>query len=332
MEAVTGVQTCALPIWGENFGNAREVRTFLEQTLERQADRIAPDESADAALLTAEDLPVLNPQNEGIVERLLARMDKLIGLVQVKKEVRNLIDLARAHEIWTKAGVQVAPSSMHMVFTGNPGTGKTTVARMVGELYASLGLLSKGHCVETDRAGLVAGYVGQTAIKTKDKIKEALDGVLFIDEAYTLNSGSPGDFGQEAIDTLLKEMEDNRGRLVVIVAGYSGEMETFIQSNPGLESRFSRYITFEDYGPAELLEIFQGMCTASNLAIEPLARTCLSTKFEEAHRVRTRHFGNARSVRNFFEAVIQQVASRISAQPLSDPRTILQQDIIGIDF
>jgi SpoVK/Ycf46/Vps4 family AAA+-type ATPase len=188
-------------------------------------------------------------------------LDSLVGLSQIKKDVRSLINLIKVRKLREENGLTVPPLSLHMVFTGNPGTGKTTVARLLSRLYRSIGILSKGTLLEVDRSGLVAGYVGQTALKTREAVEKARGGILFIDEAYSLApEGAGNDFGLEAIGIILKSMEDLRNELVVIVAGYPEPMERFISSNPGLESRFGKYFNFEDYNSAELLEIFKSMC------------------------------------------------------------------------
>ena len=202
--------------------------------------------------------------------------------------------------------------SLHMVFSGNPGTGKTTIARLMSRIYHSLGILSKGHLVEVDRSGLVAGYVGQTAGKTAAVIEKALGGVLFIDEAYALNGRSENDFGQEAIDTLLKAMEDHRDDLVVIVAGYDGLMETFIHSNPGLESRFNRYLHFEDYTLEELTDIFLMQCEKGRYTLDEAAKSAVRLLIAERNRDSST-FGNARGVRNLFEQLLTAQCNRLAA-------------------
>ncbi len=247
----------------------------------------------------------------------MEQLKELIGLERVKREVESLSNFVKVQRERKKNGLPEMNVSYHCVFSGSPGTGKTTVARIVADIYHELGILKKGHLVEVQRADLVAEYVGQTAPKTNAKIDEALDGVLFIDEAYTLakGEGNAGDFGQEAIDTLLKRMEDDRNRLVVILAGYSNEIRTFINSNPGLQSRFNRYINFEDYTAEDLLKIFALSVRKNEFKITREA-------FEEAMRVITDavehkddHFGNARFVRNYFERVIQRQADRLSRLP-----------------
>nr|WP_281167014.1 AAA family ATPase [Baaleninema simplex] len=202
--------------------------------------------------------------------------------------------------------------SLHSVFCRPPGTGKTTVARLIGSIYRELGILAKGHLVEIDRSGLVAGYIGHTAKQTEKVIESAIDGVLFIDEAYSLKpEGAKSDFGQEAIDTLLKRMEDYRDRLVVIVAGYSDEMSRFIESNPGLQSRFNRYFYFEDYLPDDLLKIFDALCQTHHFELTSEARSILLNGLMELYENRNKNFGNGRLVRNIFEKTIEKQSSRL---------------------
>ena len=227
-------------------------------------------------------------------------------------------------------GLPNSAMSLHMVFLGNPGTGKTTVARLMAGLYAAIGALSKGQLVEVDRSGLVAGYVGQTALKTQEVIQSALGGVLFIDEAYSLASGGENDFGREAIETLLKAMEDHRDDLVVIVAGYDGLMEKFIQSNPGLESRFNRYLHFDDYTLDEMLEIFKMQCRKSQYTLSPDAEQDVKDFIydENADGVT---FGNARGVRNLFEQILTAQANRLAKMESftkDDLMTLTRDDVL----
>ena len=227
-------------------------------------------------------------------------------------------------------GMKADVPTMHMIFTGNPGTGKTMIARLMARIYRSLGILSKGQLVEVDRSGLVAGYVGQTAIKTGKVIEKALGGVLFIDEAYALNGKGDNDFGQEAIDTLLKAMEDHRDDLVVIVAGYDGLMEKFIQSNPGLESRFNRYLHFDDYTLDEMLEIFKMQCRKSQYTLSPDAEQDVKDFIydENADGVT---FGNARGVRNLFEQILTAQANRLAKMESftkDDLMTLTRDDVL----
>lgn len=236
-----------------------------------------------------------------------------MGLSAVKREVKDLINLAAVERLRRQHGLPTADMSLHMVFSGNPGTGKTTIARLMARVYHSLGILSKGQLAEVDRSGLVAGYVGQTAIKTRKVIDSALGGVLFIDEAYALNGGGANDFGREAIDTLLKAMEDHRDDLVVIVAGYDGLMDEFIHSNPGLESRFNRFLHFADYTAEELLAIFRMQCEKGCYILEPEAEAPLRSLLER-RMADAASFGNARGVRNLFEQILVRQAGRLAGQ------------------
>ena len=246
-----------------------------------------------------------------------AELKSLIGLERVKEDVDSLRNLIKIQALRKQQGLPNTKVSYHCVFTGNPGTGKTTVARIVAGIYKELGLLKKGHLVEVDRSKLVAEYVGQTAPKTNKVIDEALDGVLFIDEAYSLLGGE-NDFGSEAIATLLKRMEDDRDRLVVILAGYTNEIKEFIESNPGLQSRFNRYIQFDDYSAEELTEIFKRSLRKSHYKIKRDAFEKLQTVIEKAVATKDKHFGNARYVRNLFEKVVQNQANRLAKMDTID--------------
>lgn len=246
------------------------------------------------------------------IEDLQEELGSYIGLTAVKKEVNNLINMVTVYKLRKKNGLPTTDLSLHMVFSGNPGTGKTTVARLMARIYHSLGILSKGQLVEVDRSGLVAGYVGQTAIKTRKAIDTALGGVLFIDEAYALNSSAENDFGQEAIDTILKAMEDHRDDLVVIVAGYDGLMDNFIHSNPGLESRFNRFLHFDDYTADEMMQIFQQQCKKGCYELDKDAYKAVKDYILEEN-TNSISFGNARGVRNIFEKILTFQANRLAA-------------------
>ncbi len=258
----------------------------------------------------------------------LEELGQMIGLETVKTEIATLISRLQVEAARRERGLPVSPLSLHMVFTGPPGTGKTVVARLYGAILRDLGVLEKGHLVETDRAGLVAGYVGQTALKTKERIAEAMDGVLFIDEAYSLvqQAGSGSDFGREAIDTLLKEMEDKRDRLVVIVAGYQIPMLGFLASNPGLPSRFTKTLPFTSYAPAELIAVTHGMAQREGLRIAADADPVLQTFFERA--VTWPGFANARAARTILERAREAQAARI-APLIGDPGTDFNELILA---
>ncbi|MAT71698.1 MAG: AAA family ATPase [Planctomycetaceae bacterium] len=253
------------------------------------------------------------PPEERLADAL-AELDNLIGLDNIKDEVHTLANFLKVQKIRAEAGLPNTNLSLHMVFGGNPGTGKTTVARIVGKIFGAMGVLKKGHLIETDRSGLVAEYAGQTGPKSNKKIDEALDGVLFIDEAYTLIASDGEDpFGHEAVQTLLKRMEDDRERLVVILAGYPVEMQALLRSNPGLSSRFSRQLTFIDYTPLELARIFSLMCNKNLYKVGARTRAKIMLGFTWLYERRDRHFGNGRTVRNLFEDAIRRQANRIAA-------------------
>lgn len=312
---------------GKHFGNARAVRSYLDSAIERQASRLRVQTQADPLVLEVDDLPPLGRAEELDFNALLGKLDALTGLRSVKAEIRKLASLVRAQERRREAGMVSTPVSLHLVFAGSPGTGKTTVARLVGELYAALGLLEKGHVVEVQRSDLVAGYIGQTATRTKAKIEEAYGGVLFIDEAYTLVNGNERDFGTEAIDTLLKEMEDNRNRLAVIVAGYTDKMNGFIASNPGLASRFTRYVEFENYSADELAQIFRTLASTHGFELSAEAQARVRRAIDDLLMIADPHFGNARVMRTLFEAAIEQQAVRIGDDEHAPVNAIEPTDI-----
>ena len=264
------------------------------------------------------------------IEDLKAELDSYIGLDAIKEEVRNLINMVQVYKLRREHDLPTTDMSLHMVFTGNPGTGKTMIARLMARIYRSLGILSKGQLVEVDRSGLVAGYVGQTAIKTSKVIEKAMGGVLFIDEAHALNGRSENDFGQEAIDTVLKAMEDHRDDLVVIVAGYTELMKKFIHSNPGLESRFNRFLEFADYTTDEMMGIFKMQCKKGFYTLSDGVEDLVRDYIEEEN-VDPETFGNGRGVRNIFENILVQQNNRLAQMEnitREDLMTITQDDVL----
>ncbi|MCR4901505.1 MAG: AAA family ATPase [Butyrivibrio sp.] len=273
---------------------------------------LVEQEQSDAAKQTETDAKKEEePEKTG-----MEQLDELIGLENIKSDVKELVSFVKIQKLRKDKGNKAVPVSLHLVFNGNPGTGKTTIARILAKLYKEIGILSKGQLVEVDRSGLVAGFVGQTATKTQEKIQQAMGGILFIDEAYTL-AKEGNDFGQEAIDTILKAMEDHRDDFIVIVAGYTEPMEKFIESNPGLKSRFNKYINFPDYTLEELIKIFDMNCNKYGYCLSDGAREYIEKVIAYKIDNKDDNFANAREIRNLFEAIITNQATRVAE--LSEP-------------
>ena len=343
------------------FGNARWVRNLFEQAVAHQAERLADIANpTQEQLMTIEmrDIGELGKASVGLgaeglartpppgirympastnvvsVEEALAELNGLVGLKPVKAEVEKFASFVRVAQQRKAAGLKVAPISYHMVFTGNPGTGKTTVARIMAKIYKALGVVKNGHLVECDRGGLVAGYTGQTAIKTGQVIDFALDGILFVDEAYSLVNGTQDTYGEEAISTLLKRMEDDRDRLVVIVAGYTEEMKKFIDANSGLASRFTHYVEFPDYTAEELAAIFRMNAKKSQYVLSSDVEKWLDAFIRVRTKKRDRKFGNGRWARSLFEEAVSRQAMRVSkiANPTQDQLKTLTMKDVGIQL
>lgn len=298
---------------------------LMEKKVTEKAEKPAEKPAAQAE--KPEQKEEIPPKEK--IEDLLAELDGYVGMDAIKEEVRSLINMVQVYKLRRENDLPTTDMSLHMVFSGNPGTGKTTVARIMARIYHSLDILSKGQLVEVDRSGLVAGYVGQTALKTQKVIEKAMGGVLFIDEAYALNGKSENDFGQEAIDAILKAMEDHRDDLVVIVAGYTELMDRFIHSNPGLESRFNRFLMFEDYTPEQMVAIFKMQCKKGCYVLaegtEELVRDFISEESADDS------FGNARGVRNLFEHILVAQNNRLAKMEQvtrEDLMQILPDDVL----
>lgn len=319
----------------EHFANARAVRNIIEQAIREKAFRLTDQD------MTKEELTILKPVDFGVdltgedtrsLQLLMEKMDSMVGLDEVKDMIRKIISFVNLQKKREEKNMSVEQVSLHLIFEGNPGTGKTTIARLFSQMLRELGVLKKGHIVEVTKDDLVAGYVGQTGPKTLRKIKEAYGGVLFIDEAYSLHGESSNSFGSEAINTLIKEMEDHRDKFVVIMAGYSGEMKELLNTNSGLNSRFNYNIHFADYSPTQLIEILKGLIQDGNYRITDEALEPLRELFSLRYHQRDKNFGNGRMVRKAFEAIKMKQAVRLMEQDISDDIDLITlDDVIGME-
>ena len=299
----------------KDFANGRTMRQLFDKICAKQAERMQHSDistlsNEELMTITQEDIPYEAPKAVDYTE-CLQKLNGMVGLAAVKQEISNL---AAFLNLQIRRGQNNTFQGKHYVFTGNPGTGKTTVARIMADVFRSLGILSRGQLVEADRSKLVSGYSGQTAIKTNQLIDSAMGGVLFIDEAYTLKSGDNDSFGGEAIDTLLKRLEDDRGKFICIVAGYTDQMHDFIDSNPGLKSRFTQTIHFDDYTPDELTQIFVNLAKGKNFTVDDNTREAVHRQFEQLYLRRDKNFGNARDARRIFDAAVEKQSQRLMAE------------------
>jgi SpoVK/Ycf46/Vps4 family AAA+-type ATPase len=332
-EAESKLKSCLENIYykrDKSFGNGRDVRNLYERCLSKRAKRLQKDTSNEHDLVIyAEDIPMEDDSVKQItLADALTELENLVGLNAVKEKISDLIDFLEVEKIRSNEGGEKTSINIHFVFKGNPGTGKTTVARILANIFKTMGLLTKGQLVETDRKDLVAEFVGQTAPKTNKVIESALGGVLFIDEAYTLSTGGGSDFGKEAIDTLLKRMEDDRGKLIVIAAGYNADMEKFLNSNPGLTSRFTYHVQFDDYTPEEMVAIFGSMLKSKGMKISSESDDFIVKYFSEIYLKRDKNFANGRTVRNVFEKVLQSQAKRLSVEKKKGVNVVEKINII----